>query len=431
MSDEPFVIISSDGHATARMDDYADYLDPEFREEFQDFCVEFREKGTHTSEPKSLSARLDPYLVEEWIKTVIEPGRADGRWNPEKRIAHLDSDGVVADALIPDFGVPFTLYSPSVALQLGTKLPDRAHINAGNRAYNRWVIDFASIAPERFAAQAAIDFGHGAAVEDSLKEIRWAKEAGFKGVMLPFFSDELPLFDPVFEPIWSTLEDLELVVTSHTSLSGTSSRMGPNMQSAPHPACTISVVVAQQTFITHNVLDHLIWCGVLERHPRLKFVFTEQGSSWVPGALAQMDYSYDGSYRRLDTREVVKHRPSEYFSRQCYIGSSLLSRAEAEHRHEIGVDKMMFGTDYPHHEGSWQYGSSNYLQATLGAAGVPENEARMILGETIAQVYGFDMEKLKPIAERIGPRPSQILVPPERDLYPRGDVHKPFVGLMA
>ena len=426
MTDEPVTFISSDGHATARMQDYADYLDPEFRAEFRDFCVEFRQEGTYSSEPKALAARLDPEVVEEWVETIVEPGRLDGRWSPERRIAEIDRDGVCGEVIIPDFGLPFTLYPPLLANSLGYPNPDRAHVDAGNRAYNRWLLDFISIAPERFAVNAAIEFGHAEAVEGALKEIRWAKEAGFKGVMLPYFDGDLPLYDPAFEPIWSTLEDLELVVTSHTGVSGTSRSISPSISSAPHPSCALSVKTPLTTFITNNVLDHLVWCGVFERHPRLKFVFTEHGSSWVPGTLIQMDYSYEGSFRRRDIREVVKHRPSQYWARQCWLGSSLLSRAEVERRHDIGVDKMMFGTDYPHHEGAWQYGTSNYIQATFGAVGVPEDEARLMLGETIARVYGFDLEKLKPIADRIGPRPSQLLVPPETDLYPRGDVHKPF-----
>ena len=176
------------------------------------------------------------------------------------------------------------------------------------------------------------------------------------------------------------------------------------------------------------VLVHLIWGGVLERHPRLKVVFTEQGSGWVPGRLTSMDYSYEGSYLRRDVREVVKRKPSEYFARQCWIGSSILSRAEVAARHQIGVDKMMIGVDYPHHEGTWNGGNLDYLQATLGAERVPESEARRMLGETIAEVFGFDTGKLAPIADRIGPAPERILTPPAEDKFPRGDVHKPLAG---
>ena len=91
------MVISSDGHATARMDDYTPYLDQEFREEFRDFCAVYRERGTHTFEERALSQRLDPYLMDEWRENVIDAAR------------HGDDvrlDGVGAEAVLhlPDRG---------------------------------------------------------------------------------------------------------------------------------------------------------------------------------------------------------------------------------------------------------------------------------------------------------------------------------------
>ena len=74
---------------------------------------------------------------------------------------------------------------------------------------------------------------------------------------------------------------------------------------------------------------------------------------------------------------------------QCYLGSSLFSRAEIEARHRIGVDKMMIGIDFPHSEGAWRYGTRNYVKATFGTEHVPASEARQMLGQTAADVFGF------------------------------------------
>jgi len=141
-----------------------------------------------------------------------------------------------------------------------------------------------------------------------------------------------------------------------------------------------------------------------------------------------MDYSYDGSYLRRDVRNVIKSRPSEYFARQCYLGSSIFSRAEIAERHKIGLNKMMLGMDYPHHEGTWAAGPGtlSYLQATLGACAVPPDEARMLLADNAIGVWHLDREVLGPIADRIGPAMSDILTPPEEPLYPRGDINKPL-----
>jgi hypothetical protein len=89
---------------------------------------------------------------------------------------------------------------------------------------------------------------------------------------------------------------------------------------------------------------------------------------------------------------------------------------------------MTFGVDYPHHEGTWWVGNGtrDYLRATLGASGVPLHEARMILGQNAAQLWGFDVDALAPIVKRIGPDPDELLTPPLDERYPRGDVHKPL-----
>jgi predicted TIM-barrel fold metal-dependent hydrolase len=418
------MVISSDGHATARMDDYAPYLDQEFRDEFRDFCGVYRERGTHTFEERALSQRLDPYLMDEWRENVIDAGRLDGNWDPRRRLVEQEREGVVAEVLFPDFGLPFELYSPILASQLGYSR-DQAHVDAGNRAYNRWLADFVAETPERFAPMASISFHDVAAAQ---KEISQVASMGFRGVMIPMFSEEMPLYVREFDPIWSQLEDLGLLANSHVAISGTTDRIVAPKSPPPHQVCYGPLFVAQVEFQCRQVLDHLIWGGVLERHPNLTVIFTEQGSGWLPAKLAGMDYSYEGSYLRRDVREVIRHKPSDYFSRQCYIGASLLTRAEIGIRDAIGVDKMMIGVDYPHHEGTWNGGTQDYIQATLGANEVSVAEARRILGQTAAAVFGFDVDALTPIANRVGPRPEDVLTPPLEDKFPRGDVHKPLGG---
>jgi predicted TIM-barrel fold metal-dependent hydrolase len=419
------LVISSDGHATARMRDYTEYLDPAFRAEFEEFCALYDERGSHTFEERALSQRLDPYLVDEWRRNVIDEGRLEGNFDPAKRLAELDREGVAGEVLIPDFGLPFELYSPLLAAQLGEPLRDQAHVDAGNDAYNRWLVDFFNYAPERFAGMAAISF---ADVDRAVADIRWAHAAGFKGLMLPTFDERVPLYAPMFDPIWSVCAELGMVVNSHVAISATSNRWIAPEHPPPHPVCLGPLFVAQVEFFCRQVLDHMIWGGVLERHPDLQLVLTEQGSGWIPTKLTGMDYSYEGSYLRRDIRDVIKHKPSEYFARQCHIGASLLTSAEVAIRDRIGVDKMMVGVDYPHHEGTWNGGTQNWFQATLGANEVPEAEARKMLGENAAAVFGFDLEALRPLAERIGPTPTEILTPPTEDLFPRGDVHKPLGG---
>ena len=421
MSQDNLTIISSDGHATALMADYEANLDPEYREEFRTFLVEWNKHGSRNFDPPALRRRIEGEYVDQWQERIIDTGKLDGNWNPIRRLELMEKEGVVAEVLFPDFGLPFELYSVSLASALGVPPLRHDQVEAGSRAYNRWLADFVSVAPERFAGMGRLTWSN---VDDTIKMIHELKAWGLKGILLPAFSRQKPLFHPDFEPVWNTLEDLEMVANSHLGMSSTTDQP-VYTPGVPHEAVEIRIFVSEVTFNCHNILDHLIWGGVLERHPRLTVVFTEQGSDWVVPELRSMDYSYTGSYHRSDLREVIRSKPSEYFQRQCYLGSSTFSRAEVEARHIIGVDKMMIGMDYPHHEGTLIESSQDYLRATMGAAEVPVDEARVMLGQTAARVFNFDYDHLSAIAAGLHASPAELLTPPERDLFPRGDVHKP------
>jgi predicted TIM-barrel fold metal-dependent hydrolase len=425
-SDERALFISSDGHASAQMPDYRPYLPERYRKEFDAFCDTYRERGSRNFEPKNLLIRLDSDVVEDWIEQVLKPGRTAGLWDPAERIKEMESEGVVSEVLFPDFGLPFELYAPKLAARMGY-VRTQEQIDVGNLAYNRWLAEFCQHSPERFIGMASLSFSD---VEETLKAIREAKKSGLRGVVLPAFPDHLPLFSPSYEPIWSLLEELEMPVNSHIGISSTTKTIPAASYSehVPHPTSAGPMFNAQFFFFCQQILTHMIWGGVLERHPNLKVVFTEMGSGWVIGALAGMDYSYERSYLRRDVREVVRRRPSEYFERQCFLGSSLFSLAEAQARHDIGVGKISIGVDYPHHEGTWGVGpgTPSYLQATLGVAGVPPEEARLMLGENAAGVWGVDLARLREVADRVGPPLASVLAAPSRDNYPRGDVAKPL-----
>ena len=211
--------------------------------------------------------------------------------------------------------------------------------------------------------------------------------------MLSKFSPEEPLYSARFDPIWDAIEDFGLIVNSHIAISSVSD-VPISMPNPPHPAIAARLFGHRLMFECHEVLSHLIWGGVFERHPRLQVVLTEQGSAWTVKYLADADYSYKGSYARADVRDYLKSSPSEYFRRHVHLGSSSFSRAEVEARHAIGIDRMMIGMDYPHHESTLQEGTRNYLQATFGVAGVPLDEAKQMLGSTAAEVFGFDLARL-------------------------------------
>jgi predicted TIM-barrel fold metal-dependent hydrolase len=423
-------MISSDGHVTARMEDYRLYMPSRHHAEFDEFCARRQAdpNASKTTDRASMLIKYDEEVVDMWTTNVIDQGRLEGTWDIKARFDEMARAGLAAEVLFPDFGLPFELYGPFQGVKMGyRRTPEQIEI--ANRAYNRWLADFISEAPHRFAALAAVSFDD---VDAAVAEIAWAKEAGFRGVLLPMFSEGRPLFHSDLDRIWATVSELEMPVNSHIAVSGVTEYL-PNIPATPNSTVARPIYGAPLFFFCQQILNHFVWGGVLERHPDLRVVFTEQGSAWVPGAVQAMDYSWEGSLLKRDIRDVVKRKPSEYWERQCHLGSSIFSRAEIEARHAIGLHKMTLGVDYPHPEGTWGMGPGHleYLQATLGAARVPADEARLLLGENAVDLWQFDRNELQAVVDVVGHSLADVLTVPERDEFPRGDVHKPLAGVVT
>ena len=150
---------------------------------------------------------------------------------------------------------------------------------------------------------------------------------------------------------------------------------------------------------TRRPLWFLVLGGVFDRHPNLKVVVTENGVQWLPSLIRDMEQFFD-THGSVPVRASLERRPAEYFADHVFIGGSLMQRFEAEMRDEIGVERMMWGADYPHLEGAAPE-HRKVLQHVLG--GLPEADLRRILGQNAVDLWGFDAEVLQAIADRVGP----------------------------
>ena len=165
----------------------------------------------------------------------------------------------------------------------------------------------------------------------------------------------------------------------------------------------MGIYVTEVIWWSVRPLWFLIWGGVFERHPRLKLAITESTAIWVPETLALMDQRYSETHfsaKLGDYRRHLTQKPSEYFHRNVFVGASCMARREVGLRHEIGLQNILWGSDYPHPEGTWP-ATRRHLVETF--RGVPEDELGLMLGGNAARVYGFDPEKLAPLVARIGP----------------------------
>jgi len=169
-------------------------------------------------------------------------------------------------------------------------------------------------------------------------------------------------------------------------------------------------------FFGQRGFTHLIMGGVFERFPKLRYILTESGCAWAPSVLRHLDTMWmawkAGALGEIDMAKdpALPEPPSFYARRNCWYGVSFPSPREIEGREVVGVEKLLWGNDYPHYEGCFPYSREN-MRFALSA--LPENEVRMILGENAARLYGFDLEALRPVAERLGITPDLVRQPLE------------------
>jgi predicted TIM-barrel fold metal-dependent hydrolase len=298
----------------------------------------------------------------------------------------------VGEIVFPD-GAPFGAGGLGSAR---TRFP-REQEFAGAQAYNRWLIDYLEPHPERFAGQAIVPLHD---IPKAIKEVHWAAEHGLKGVVMPGMDNDLPYFwDECYEPFWSACAETGLLLNFHGGI-GQPDYGGAYLPGVPD---VVRMRVSQFEFpwFAHRPLWFLIWAGVFERHPNLRVVFTEQHTDWVIRDIARMDHSWHNSMMEDSIKKIVPRPPSEYFREQVYLGCSVMSQGEVLSRDQIGLDRMMYGADFPHPEGTWGM-NLTYLRATVGRAEMSADETADFLYRNAARIWGFDLGVIEPLVEKHG-----------------------------
>jgi predicted TIM-barrel fold metal-dependent hydrolase len=372
------MIISADCHAGAEPQTYREYLPQKLHTAFDEWQAQYEKEMA-----ERVGTFFDQEAQGERDNDASVLAGIEGEWNPDVRLEQLEDDGIAGEIIFPQMA-PFG----GGLLQYRTKVDTQQNLE-GNRAYNRWLADLCNANPGRHAGVAMIT------VEDidvAVKDVIAAKEMGlWGGVLIPAGTGDNPYYhDERYEPLWSVCEELEMPVHTH---SGWSPDYGNG------PAAT-AMFIAEVSWYAHRPFTCFVWAGVFERHPNLKMVMTEQGTRWILETLREFERNYDSPLFKY-FGSGLSLRPTEYFQRQCFFGASMLSPEDCALRYEIGVDKLMWGSDYPHLEGTWP-NTMPALQATFGPV-EKESETRAMLGDTAAEVFGFDLELMRKTADRVGP----------------------------
>ena len=392
-----YLIVTSDAHGGAAMADYRPYLPARWHDDF-----------------------------DAWLAGVTMPWvdvTDTSNWDSDLRLANMDADGVAAEIVFPNTLPPFF----DILAHLTGVPRDRATFERkwiGLQAHNRWLVEFCGLAPVRRRGIVQLLPND---IDAAVAEIEWAASTGVvAGVMLPAIPpnhDVAPYFDRRYDPLWSACVDTGLPVHQHQ---GTGS---PDVAAGDRLAW--SIFFTELDFWTRRTMHHLIVGGVFERHPELQVVWTEMwGLRWAVDQLAHMTLrlrnvqsryagqSGEPNYSATFGSDIVDGlslSPLEYFQRNCHLGASMLPRHEVKYCRALGTDRIMWGTDSPHPEGSTPH-TLDALRLTLHD--VPVDDLRAMLGSNAARLYGFDLDALAPVAAAIGPRVDEVAVPlTERPSY--------------
>lgn len=422
MPADTYPLISADSHVALPLAGFRPYLDARFHDAFDSYAAARGESDGERKEGmlEVFKDAFDDSLTR--LKAFVEhpsltPDGCLGLFDPIARLEDLDDQGVTGEVLIPDFApwdIPFAALDAGFERRGGLVRKGERYapelVRAGCHAWNRWMADFCSAAPERLAGVALLPMQD---VDAAVAEVRWARDAGLRGgIMLPsWFGDTPGYHDPAYDPIWAACAEYEMPVNVH---------VGNDMPDYGGKPESFALAQTEMLFFGRRALWFFLWGGVFERHPDLRFVLTEQDCYWVPQTLRELEDIMDGRFSGAAVRARLSLRPTEYFRRQCYVSATVMSRNEAERRHEIGVDRIMWAGDYPHIESTWPY---TQLAVRNTFHSIPEAEVRLMVAENAARVFGFDLEKLAPVAERIGPRVDEIAQP-----VPDGDLPEDYVG---
>lgn len=403
-----YVVISADCHAGPNSPVYRDYLDPGYREAFDE---ELKEREA-IIEQRRLGSPDAPFtgdeeFQEEWFGTDEEGNSLHevglrGGWDAATRDKELDNDGVSAEVVFPGpDAATGTMGAPFGAGFIPVATRDAAHLLAGARAYNRWAADLlCGTSPERRAVLIVAPICGD--VDGAVAEIRRAHADGLTGgIIIPPRWGEYPSYTSrIYDPVWAVCEELSLPVHCHSG-------PAPQEEYGNAPGW-MSVYGYETIFFSARPLWFMLLTGVFERFPELRMAVTEAGCYWAADMLWRMDMMAmreHGMRKMVGTRGELTMLPSEYFDRNVAIGASNTRRRELERRYEIGVGNIMWGNDFPHPEGTWPY-TREFLRDRFWD--IPVDETERILGLNQVDFYGFDLEKLQPIADRVGPTPQDL-----------------------
>jgi predicted TIM-barrel fold metal-dependent hydrolase len=289
-----------------------------------------------------------------------------GGYDPVRRLADMDTEGIDAAVLYPSVGLNFwAVEDADAAVALA-------------RAYNDWLAGYCSQDPARLFGAAMVPLQDPEAAAAELR--RATRDLGFPAAFVrPNPVCGRSIADPAHEVVWETVEELGVALGIHEGSSVIIPTLGSDRPFNPFVLHAVSHPFEQML-----ACAQLIASGVLERHPGLRVVFLESGATWAAFWLERLDEQVHGFG---DFCPEMRLRPSEYFARQCWISAEVDESALAAIAPIVGEERIVWGSDYPHHDATFP-GALRELERAISP--LPERARERILGRNAMELYGLE-----------------------------------------
>ena len=302
-------------------------------------------------------------------------------YDPQARLALLDAEGIDAQILYPNVGG----FGNAHFLRLG----DRDFVMECVRAYNDFLTDWCSAAPDRLVAITALPFWD---VDLAIEELQRCVANGHRAINFcnqPADHGLPPLAHKHWDPIWAAAQEAGIPVSFHVG----GGQMGTQFVDGAEMGWMTNFAKVSSLIFLDNIrcIGDLIFGGICHRFPDLKFVSVESGVGWLPGMIETFDWQWrNGGVR--DEHPEYDLLPSEYFRRQIY-GCFWFEEQAARDAINTFPDNILFETDYPHptcqHPGPRTPAQRPRDYASRAFVGIPDDVTRKVLYDTAAELYGL------------------------------------------
>ncbi|MBM2810732.1 MAG: putative TIM-barrel fold metal-dependent hydrolase [Chloroflexi bacterium] len=383
MAKQGFKVMDSDMHVMEPPDLWPRYIDAEFRDQAPVGLTSVNVRDLRTVFPgetvKERPARLRSNTGHHFDRLQeIYRDHASRGWTADCQLEAMDVEGIDVGVLFPTRGLS-VLTLPNIAPLFAAAIA---------RAYNDWMFDFCKLDPKRLIGAGMLSVYD---IKDAIEEARRAKEElGFRAVFLRSnVVNGTNWYDPEYEPLWATLEELDMPLGFHEATGSRSRQTGDWFD----PNFGIRQLYSQP-FEQMLGLGAFICGGVLARHPNLRVAVLEANCSWVPWLLWRMDEGYErqGEIYMAD----LKMEPSKYFMRQCVVSVEPDEVTALPVMESLGHN-LVFSTDYPHVDSRYPDAVDSFLELPIS-----DEDKRLILWDNCARFYSVDVDPAVPSASSSG-----------------------------